>query len=469
MLSPDARPTGTLELFLMGGLNPWDTLYVVPEHGDPSRGGPYAGQQWWTFQSGEDSVQNWFQRCDGGSSALYVPFGLDSAGKTVNLGPWLYPLRERQDILSRMRLIVVRHELEPHEAAVPLCVTGHPRGASGLASTGAHVQRYFAERGDSTRGTPYSYVLYPNSDTVGNFNVDSASATGIHPGIARPLSIPMRAEAQLPAKLSRSVYGGSHKMVDALVDHYASELRSQFTHPEFGAARIPRLDRYMQARNALRTAPQLAKILTSDILSTVAGQECGLAVNTDSTAMQLRLAAHLLTHPTERAKYVHAIDIGLREALDGGYDTHQHHIRDQSKSVVHMCRQLVSIINEPGESDPQKLDLDQHMVMLTTEMGRTPTIQEYSDGGLNHWPYGFVVALIGGPIKQGQSGIVGSIGEDARASTYVTPAELRAAILLAQGVYPFSREAFDPSDIRGEYDALEATRFLMSHVLGQAV
>ena len=134
-----------------------------------------------------------------------------------------------------------------------------------------------------------------------------------------------------------------------------------------------------------------------------------------------------------------------------------------------MCRQLVSIINEPGESDPAKLDLDQHMVLLTTEMGRTPTIQPYSDGGLNHWPYGFIVALIGGPIRQGQSGIVGSIGEDAMASEYVTPAELRAALLLAQGIYPFSREAFDPSDVRGEYDAIEATRFLMSHVLGQVV
>ncbi len=469
MLTPSVVPKGVLEVFLMGGLNPWDTFYVVPEHGDPARGGPYAGQQWWTFQTGDDSVASWFQRCDGGSRSLYSPFATDANGKTVNLGPWLYPLRERPDILSRMRLVVVRHDLEPHEAAVPLCITGHSRGAPGLSSTGAHVQRYHAERGSSLRITPYSYVLFPNSDTVGNFNVEAASATGIHPGMARPLSVPLRADTQLPEQLERSIFGGRHAAVDALVSHYTAQFRTQFNHPEFGPGRVPRLERFDQARKAVQQAPELANILTADALQSFGGEECGLSVDTDVTAMQLRLATHLLTHPFERARYVHAIDVGLREASNGGYDTHNYHVRDQSKAAVHMCRELVRNINEPGENDPTKLNLDEQMVLLTSEMGRTPTIQKFSDGGLNHWPYGFVVALIGGPIKHGQAGVVGAIGEDARATEYISPAELRAAILLAQGIYPFSREAFDPSDVRGDYDAVEATRFLMSHVLGQAV
>ena len=45
-------PNGILEIFLYGGLNPFDTFYVVPEYGDPKKGPDYKykDQQWWVYQ-----------------------------------------------------------------------------------------------------------------------------------------------------------------------------------------------------------------------------------------------------------------------------------------------------------------------------------------------------------------------------------------------------------------------------------
>ena len=59
-----------LELFLIGGIAPWDTFYVVPEHGNPAAGGPNAGSQWWAFQDGPDNIPDWLNLCGGGSLPL---------------------------------------------------------------------------------------------------------------------------------------------------------------------------------------------------------------------------------------------------------------------------------------------------------------------------------------------------------------------------------------------------------------
>jgi hypothetical protein len=38
LVDPGRTPTGALELFPLGGLSPWETLYVVPEFGKPGPG-----------------------------------------------------------------------------------------------------------------------------------------------------------------------------------------------------------------------------------------------------------------------------------------------------------------------------------------------------------------------------------------------------------------------------------------------
>jgi hypothetical protein len=449
-----------LEVFLMGGLNPWDTFYVVPEHGEPAAGGPYAGQQWWTFQEGEENVPEHFSLCGGGGRPLYEPFALDSTNKQVNLGPWLWPLRERKDILNRMRLLVISHDLEPHQAAAPLVLGGQPRGTPRLATTGAHVQRFWQDKIPG-RTAPFSYVIHPTSDFVAGFNVEASFAIGNHPGRARPLAVPVMANNPIARQLARSSIQ-NRDAVDAAMNYYISRYQAQY-----GTFRSSQLEQYTYARDAIRRAPELQSLLTNDILAPIAGSECGDDADLDVTAMGLKLGAHLLTSPQHTAKYVHVVDSGLVEALEGGYDTHNYHVRATARNTVHMCRRLTALINEPGESDPNKLDLDRHMVVLSTEMGRTPYPELGNIRGLNHWPYGFVVAVIGGPIGTEESGIVGSIGEDAKATSWVTPGEFRLGLLLAQGIWPFSHDAFAIPDVRNVTTELDGAMRVRDLIWGR--
>ena len=151
----------------------------------------------------------------------------------------------------------------------------------------------------------------------------------------------------------------------------------------------------------------------------------------------------------------------------GGYDTHSQHLPDTSRNLVSMLESLVSVINEPGEGDPAKIDLDKTMIVLNTEFGRTPFVQAGTGDGTNHHPYGYVTVLIGGPVNSDQAGIVGAIGPDGWADRYVTPVESRAAVLAAMGIYPFSQEGFAIGDLRGFADEKDGLAWLNEIVLGR--
>jgi hypothetical protein len=134
-----------------------------------------------------------------------------------------------------------------------------------------------------------------------------------------------------------------------------------------------------------------------------------------------------------------------------------------------MLQSLVAVVNEPGEGDPRKINLDDTLIVLNTEFGRTPFIQSGSGDGTNHHPYGYVTVLIGGPIGPDQAGVLGAIGPNAWADRYVTPIESRAAVLAALGMYPFTHESFaigDLRDLRVEKDGLA---WLNEIVLGRPV
>ena len=184
--------------------------------------------------------------------------------------------------------------------------------------------------------------------------------------------------------------------------------------------------------------------------------------------MSLNAARHLLTHPTEPARYVCVSDVGLYEASGGGgYDTHSANSFDTARNFNNMLRNLLSIINGPGETDALKLSLDDTMIILNMEFGRTPWAQDGGDGR-NHHPYGYVTAFIGGPITADQKGIHGNIRADGVAQAYASPAENRAAALLAMGIWPFSPEAFAVSDVRGATGEEDGALAAIEHYLGYA-
>ena len=467
LVPPSRRPEGVLDLYLMGGLCPWDTFYAVPDYGAADQ------TMFNTFRAprptGQASMEEFLERCGGEGRNLVEGFAQDSKGVPVGWGPWLYPLRERPDIMDRTRVMVMRHQFEPHGVASPLALSGHPRGTPRMACTGAHVQRYWRDRSPG-RTTPHSYTLFSSdSEIAAQFDIHSASATGLQPASMRPLNVRLTADNPLPSQLSRAQLGDKRSAVDSAVEHYLAQFRQRLGIP----GRVRSLDELVDARAALRFSGQLTDVLTPDLLAPIAGSECGFdaANGLDTTAMGLKLAVDLLTRDTHRARHVNVIDSGLVNALGAGYDTHDFHVLESSRNVVHMCRLLSESINKPGENNPAKLDLDRHTILLTTEFGRTPYVETGKEEGLDHWPFGYVVMAIGGFVGKEQKGIAGSINDrgfaDPSPGGSFSPGEFRAALLMGMGIWPFAPEAFAVGDTLQNFDSRkDLAQYLRTQLLG---
>lgn len=460
LLPAGVRAERVLEVFLYGGLGAFETFYVVEEHGQA--GDPrFPNEQWHLF---EEDHGRYYGMCSVEDESL-LPFATDALGKSVKFSPFLGKLRSRPDILARTRVLVQRHDLEPHEAAIPMALSGMRLGSARMCGVGAHVQRYAMDRDTTARRVPYSYVLYPDTE-ISTDNLRAASAVGLHPGAARPLDLRITTNSALPSQLARANLGDRRDAYDALVSYYARAARERYSSGD--PLRSRGLTDHAFATESLRNAPALRDLFPDEILAVQANMVCRDRSDIDTTRMGLTMAAHLLTHPVTPAHHVTVVDGGLIPATGGGgYDHHTDHMRDLTRNFASMAEALVGIINEPGEGDPAKINLDDTMVVLNTEFGRTPYVQAGSGNGTNHHPYGYVTVLIGGPIGEDQRGIVGAIGPDAWADRYVTPIESRAAVLAAMGMYPFSQESFAIGDLRGLAQEKDGLAWLNEIVLGR--
>jgi hypothetical protein len=465
LLPAGVRAEKVLEVFCYGGIAPFESFYVVPDYGKPTDP-QYPNQQWYLFASDHNAIYQ--GDCGlGGSATWLTPWKTDAAGMTVNLGPIVQPFKDRPDLLSRMRVIVMQHDLEPHEAAIPYMLAGMRLGNVRMAGMGTHVQRYFLDQDAGARTTPFSYVLTPDTE-ISTDNLRAASSSGSHPGSARPLSLEINNANNLADILSRShLTGSTRPKVDALLSYYRDAANARHSDKEGQLLRSKALDDHAFSLTSVMSAPELSEVLGADLLDPEPGLSCNDGTNFDHTRVGIRAAASLLNNPVDPARYVNVIDGGSIHVADGGggYDTHFEHPSTQAVNGMAMLQSIADHVNEPGEGDPSKLDLDETMVLITTEFGRTPFLQ--FGNGTNHHPYGFVIVMLGGPIGEDQAGIVGAIGPDGTATDFVTPSELRAACLAGMGIYPFASESFAVGDIRDATSELEALNWLNQHVLGR--
>jgi len=470
-LPAELRAESVLEVFLYGGLSAWETLYLVEAYGRPSD--PlYPNQQFYTYlgAGGATSVEAALDICGfPAGEPMGMPFALDDNGAEVAIGPFAYRLRQRTDLLARMRLMVHYHRLEPHEAAVPQALTGKPLGQPGAAGLGAHIQRFFLDRPDRpvSRSAPYSYI-FATGGMPGD-NVSAAGATGLHPGAARPLSINIDNTQRFAELLARPGVGSldardrHDQLMQVYVDQYRQRLRWRRSGEPVRSARFTDLS---LAVESVGNVDAIRAVMDESLFVAREGAACGEENEADVTGMSLEAARHLLLHPEQPARYVCVSDVGLYEASGGGgYDTHTANSHDTARNFDNLLRSLTAIINQPGEGDPEKLDLDRTLIILNTEFGRTPVPQD-GGSGRNHHPYGYVTAMLGGPIREGQAGIAGAIGPDGVAVEHMRPSETRVAALLSLGIWPFSPEGFAVSDVRGAADELDAARLATERALG---
>lgn len=453
MLPAGLRAKRVLEVFLYGGLSPWETLYFVRNYGVND------GTQYYTYATRNEQM---LQTCGAGAFATERAFATDAMGANVELGPFANRLFMRTDVVDRMRIVVQKHTLEPHEAAVPQALTGRPVGQPGAAGLGAHIQRARIELSESgTRASPYSYVFATGG--VSSDNVAAAAAAGMHPGAARPLLIKTDNATGFTNLLDRNTVGAGRARHDALVDAYSAQYEARLRWPTGERVRSARTDDFNVAFNNSKRVDAIKSVLAGDLFASQGGNSCGTTRMRDIPLMGLSAAAKLLTHPTEPASYVCVSDTGLYEASGGGgYDTHSENARDTAVNFDHMLKSLLGIINAPGENAPGKLNLDDTLIILNTEFGRTPRAQGQS--GRNHHPYGYVTAFIGGPTVKG---VAGAIGLDGRAQQFATPAQNRIAAMLALGIWPFAQEGFAVSDVPDSSGELDAAKKAMAMCLGR--
>jgi hypothetical protein len=462
----DLRAFNILEIFLFGGLSPYESFYVVEDYGKSD------STQWHLFTTGGNEVQAAVENCGYSTTDLLNPFALDGDGAEVNLGPFVAPLRARPDIISRMRIVTTAHDALPHEAAVPLMLTGRSSSHPMVAGIGAHIQRYFQQI--EGRSLPYAYVLLPQSQLQLDLTRVSL-ARGPHPSTARPLALQVSAGGSFQSLLERPSMNGQQAAYDALLSRRTNRYWNRLLWNGQGdPLRAPSAEQLADAARTISSSAELKGVLQEGEFFTLPpGLACGETVAEESVGQSLRLATHLLTHPQSPARYVCVVDGGFKLETNaaGGYDTHNYAAGTQAENLYNILNQLASLVQTPGDKDPTKIDLDRTLVVLTTEFGRTP----FEEGirGRGHWPFGYPTMYLGGPIRPVSSpvgtsngGIFGALGPSGHATTAATPTQIRMSMLMALGIWPFANESFNVSDVPGVGSEHDGARLVREQILG---
>lgn len=429
-----------LEIFLTGGLSPWETFYVddpgTNESDDTSSPESWRGSFGFAAASACD-------RFPGGGFSRAFP----GDGSPVHFGFATRPLLDAPEgetpMWDRTRVVVVRHNQAPHEGGIPISLTGLRLGNPRMAGLGVPIDRHIrAGGGDDVadRVFPAAYFLEPGGT---NAELDNAVSVGRHGPGYRPVRFPLAGAAEFRAALRRTTTGGGGSY-DDLIDAYRASFTDALSHVG-RQLRSKGLDGYSSARSSLGIAPTLEEII-GDTLDTPAEAlvRCGSNEENYPLEQALDLALNLLNREgeTQRAGYV-----GIAEKIDR-YDGH----RDNAQTTIRSLEALLSLLQRrvfPGDAGGPTLNLDDTMVVLTSEFGRTPWWQGGLPNGRNHHPEGSLSVLIGGPIPAGGNGYAGSMtSEGYAADDAFTPADVRAAVLMAAGIDPLETpDVFSISDL----------------------
>ncbi len=451
LICPDVN---ILEIYLSGGVAPFDLFYFRPDPSSQTRG----------FDTDFNGL-TWNSSCSGvpNPNLESMPFAHDSMAKEVHLGPFSKPLWKTH-ILDHLRVIVSAHDLFPHEAAIPYALTGLTLGNPRQASLGSPIQRRFRSL-DSicgiNRTLPYSYGLLPSTvDDKIPLYLSLISSVGKHPGNARPLVI--KVDDQFSNFVSQLDRKQMSFTANNLLKEYKAQFERQLTFPATGeTVRSKGFSDYETALENMLNSSELSSLL-SDAPSAIGTENGCLGFNNRSTVVgtTLEMAVFLLTRNTnQRARYVCMVDPGFTSATGGlSYDVHDNGYPTRTGSNLwFLLDRLQSLIQDPSAPDPDKLDLSKTIILINTEFGRTPfrssnDVEVPTSKGTDHWPEAYAQILIGGGIPKG---VVGSIKDGTGldkvnigvADEAYTPTDVKAALLVATGINPFEADIFPVGDI----------------------
>jgi hypothetical protein len=291
---------------------------------------------------------------------------------------------------------VLKHELEPHEAAIPFALTGTRLGRPLFSGLGAAVNDRYAPGVDE----PFrAVVLDCGSPQAARFAAESNTTFGRE---KRPLLVRMddpnildmllRGDDADPATFDHT---DSDDLKKILRDRYADGL----DHGSGVTVRSKGFESYDAAFDQLVDQHHAVRALLAGTAFETAPSSPAWDDNLTRSAIQL--AVQLLRD--KGVHYVCVIDAGVF----ADYDTHDDDSDPEPGPKDHQAGNQFNVCDQLAELSGE-LQAMGALVALTTEFGRKPVNGEPT--GTEHWPHGYVNVLMGGTIPT--SGTRGAMTED---------------------------------------------------------
>jgi hypothetical protein len=447
-----------LEIFLYGGLSPWETFYVDRPAGlldwDPEAWDTSSGAWRGSFIKKGEGLEDF---ADGD---LSFSRSFDPARPNVHLSAVTKPLWEGDDpLVDRMRVVVLQHNQAPHEGAIPLALTGLRIGNPRASGIGAAIDRHVRVGGGADGANqifPAAYFLEPQIFS----EFDAGISTGLHGAAHRPLRLPLGG-GRLVGALARDNLPPAQNVYDALLSGNTAAFGDALSHHADSPLRSRGYTGYVAAQTALRHGPTLAPLVNQE----------DPPPGTSNFEKNLDLALTLLNREEENESVGYACAVTESDAFDA-HDKDDIGAETLGKLGPVLAALRTRAQRAPGGETP-RLDLDNTLVLLNTEFGRTPWWQGYGDspddqpdedmaGGRNHHPRGTVNVLIGGPItSRGFAGRMTEAGSADQANCF-TPTDVRACLLMAAGINPIHNDIFSVSDLSQPAEGTEKPADVLS-------
>jgi len=384
-----------LEIFHRGGMDPWRSFF--------------------RSLNNNGLEPDWTAFAPGSSTTPQVGLNAGTLGRTA------HPLAGTT-LVNRLRVMCLKHDLAPHEAAVPFAMTGTRLGRPLYTGFGTAV--------NATASDTLASVVIDTGDAV---SVGAATALGGFGASFRPLVLRMGDE-DFAATVERDIASRTNELKRLLKRSFADRLIPSGANARVRSAGF---DAYDSALLRLRNSDDIVSLISGLDLTAPAATD----FNQSLPRKAVQAAVDLLAGGT--VQYACVIDSGVftnydthNGDVDGGFDA----ATNQAGNLWGICAKLASLQSE--------LDANQIMVVLNTEFGRLDV-----DGvttGSEHWHHGYVNVFMGDTIPSTKTlGSIAATGDDhatidnpadpaLNPLTPYSPADVRAVIAGRMGVTPSS-------------------------------
>jgi hypothetical protein len=419
-------PYKVLEIFLNGGADLWPHLF------DTS----FASNVSWVNPAGLATISStdWNTLFAPVTEPTWVPTGASDTHTfgtlpgigSVRWGPAARPLWE-SGLASRSRMVVVGHEFFPHEAGVPLALTGTSIGRPSGFALGAALNR-----NRLSGEAPVGFVVPVRNSGIPGHILSAASAVGFHGAGNRPVVIGCGTNS-IFTQIARDTPVAStvaRADGDVLRSYYNGRYRSMLLR---GATRTRSsgYDAYEGSHSTLVDHAGVAARLSEPGLTFLLPATSTAVDNPTSTAV--RAATGILA---AGARHV--------TVLDSDWDTHANAAGPTPESyALFILRKTYWLTHALAEAvDSGALDLSDTLVYIHSEFGRN----HEGTNGTGHYPAGYPVLLIGGPIvNPGIAGNFTSPGAYPVSDGNYGVAAVRASVALAAGLDPWHADMYSQS------------------------